>query len=132
MAVLAALALTLASTTTFHLRLANRQSMGEQACNLADSVMAAAIDRLGSQRDFGVAPTSASGVITAQLSPDGPPGRLTFHAPLAEEWHVPVSVNNLENDASVTLADGRSLPPSLATWPPGPNTAECPGWWRRC
>lgn len=114
MAVLAVIALTLASSTTFHLRLATRQSMGDQARNLADSVTAKAIDLIVDQRDLGAGTPSEDDVISARFSEDGPSGILSFYPPVAEEHGVPVSVNNLENDASVALPDGRTLPPFSA------------------
>ena len=113
MAVLACLALTLASTTTFHLRLANRTSQNEQARNLAESVLAKAKDLMVDNQEMAENPVETD-VITAQFSPESPQGILTFYPPLAEELGVPVSVNNLRNDASVVLADGRSLPPFSA------------------
>ena len=114
MAVLGTIALTLATTTTFHLRLSNRQSLGAQARNLSESVLAFAVDRLADQRSFGAGTTSTAENITVQFSADAPTGRLTFHGPQATSWGMPVSVNNLEGDTAVVLADGRSLPPFSA------------------
>ena len=114
MAVLGTIALTLAGSSTFHLRLANRQSQGMQARNLAESTLAMAVDRLADQRDFGAGATSDTDSITAQFFPGAPTGRLTFHSTQASSWGLPVSVNNLEGDSSVVLPDGRVLPPFSA------------------
>ena len=114
MAVLGTIALTLAASTTFHLRLATRQSSGAQARNLAESVLALAVDRLADQRDLGAGSTSDTDNVTLQFSPDAPVGRLSFHPSQASFWGIPVSVNNLQNDQSIVLADGRTLPPFSA------------------
>lgn len=110
MAVLGAIALTIASTTTFHTRMVTRQSQADQARNLAESVLSKAMDRLVDERDFGTAATSSADEITVQYNPNSPTGRLTFHAADAQSLGIPVSVNNLENDSSVVMADGRTLP----------------------
>lgn len=108
------MALTLISSATFHIRMTNRQSQSEQAQNLAESVLAVAMDRLADERDLGADSTDNSDQITVQYSPDAPVGRLTFHDALAQSWGVPRSVNNLGNDNPVVLPDGRSLPPFSA------------------
>lgn len=112
MAVLMTLALTLASSGTFHLRLATQQSNAEQARNLAESTLTLAVDQLQDQPDFGAGGTVAS--VQAQFRGMGPVGNLTFHAPEASRLSIPLSINNLEGDTTVNLTDGRVLPPFSA------------------
>lgn len=114
MAVLLTLSLTLASQGTFHLRLATKQSNAEQARNLAESTLTMTIDRLNDNQGFGAGTTTAADAVRVRFDATGPEGVLTFHSTLANQLGVPVSVNNLENDASVALSDGRTVPANSA------------------
>lgn len=114
MSVILVLALTLATQGTFQLRLATNQGNTGQARNLAESAIALAVDVLSDDQDFGVGTPTASDTIRAQFVSGGPESVVTFDPRLAASLEQPVSVNNLENDASVTLESGRAIPPFSA------------------
>ncbi|MCA9794981.1 MAG: hypothetical protein KC910_24400 [Candidatus Eremiobacteraeota bacterium] len=111
-AILLLVALTMATTGTSHLQVATRQSNLEVARNLAESVTALAIDKLADDPTFGLGPDPAQRSLTVSFN-GRDQGRLTFDSDTANNWTIPLSINNVESDLA-SAGTGRTLAPFTA------------------
>lgn len=103
--VLVALAFAVASSSIAHLTVNSRLENGRVAGDLAESAAASCLARV--LKD----PRWQGDVEVSLASAPGGWGRVTFSSQKAGLWQVPVSSNNLENSAAVTV-NGQQLGPA--------------------
>lgn len=105
--VLVALAFAVASSSIAHLTMNSRFENGRVAGDLAESAAASCLAKV-------LKDTRWQGDVEVSLaSAPGGWGRVTFTSQKAGQWDVPVSVNNLENSAAVTINGQQIGPASL-------------------
>ncbi|MGE0494868.1 MAG: hypothetical protein AB7S38_37000 [Vulcanimicrobiota bacterium] len=109
----AVLGFTLASLSVTHLSLTTREANSLQAHNLARSAVRQAMASILEQRSFGLNGTAAEN-LTVRLEGSQGTGRLTFHRDVAEDWRIPVSVNNIQGTASVEGGQAQIVPVAAA------------------
>lgn len=107
------LALTLAGMSFSHLTVSSRLSNISQSRNLAEAVVAQAIEKVVSSKGEAFMPGSATMDLSiAFAGAPGGLGRLTFDPAVAEAEKLPLSTNNMRNDESVDGFAGRVVPPN--------------------
>ena len=105
--VMFALALTGSSVT--HLQFAQKTANGEVAKSMAESVIAAGLERILQDEEFGVS-RSESEFIELLGADTETNGRLVFGEETASAWGVERSTNNLSSEGAVAGASGRVVP----------------------
>jgi len=106
-AILAALAATLASLCVTHLRTSRRAESTLHASNLARSAVAAGIAKVLEQQEFGVAQLPEE---TVTLETPHGKAFLTFNPALADDENMMYSTNNAANSTSASGGQGRVVP----------------------
>jgi hypothetical protein len=109
--VVVTLALALTGSSVTHLQLSQRTGNATIAQGMAESVIAAGLEKILDNDEFGVI-RSESDVLELPGSGSATFGRLTFNESIAGEWSVPYSTNNLQFEGAKSGAAGRVVPGS--------------------
>lgn len=102
------LGLALAGTSISHLHLLGTQSRSMEAGAAAEAVLALAIEKVVSDREFGRDGAAGSFI---EVDTERGRGRLAFDSTTAREWQIPVSLNNNFGGTSQQGWQGRAVPP---------------------
>jgi hypothetical protein len=109
--VVVTLALALTSSSVTHLQLSQRTGNATIAQSMAESVIAAGLERILTDDDFGTIRNEKEFLELSGSQP-GTTGKLTFNKNTASQWGVPYSTNNLGFEGAKSGADGRVVPGS--------------------
>lgn len=109
--VVVTLALALTSSSMTHLQLSQRTSNGTIAQSMAESVIAAGLEEVLNDEEFGVL-RSDTQIVQLDGTHQGTFGRLSFNEDTATLWGVPYSTNNLGFEGAKAGAGGRVIPGS--------------------